>query len=115
MSFPRSISRDTACSALTTAYEVQFLDGRAYYRSSRPERHLLVESRIESVELLHLAASSPPEIAVARVPQVGVADRPELREWKVRKTPLARQILFYVAMALIPVVIFGLLLLIAKH
>jgi serine/threonine protein kinase len=47
--------------------------------------------------------------------QVGAADRPELREWKVRKTPLARQILFYVAMALIPVVIFGLLLLIAKH
>ncbi len=31
------------------------------------------------------------------------------------RTPLARQILFYVAMALIPVVIFGLLLLIAKH
>ena len=47
--------------------------------------------------------------------QVGVADRPELRDWKVRKTSLARQILFYVAMALIPVVIFGLLLLIAKH
>jgi serine/threonine-protein kinase len=47
--------------------------------------------------------------------QVGVAERPELRDWKIRKTPLARQILFYVAMALIPVVIFGLLLLIAKH
>jgi eukaryotic-like serine/threonine-protein kinase len=47
--------------------------------------------------------------------QVGVADRPELRDWKVRKTPLAKQILFYVAMALIPVVIFGLLLLIAKR
>jgi serine/threonine protein kinase len=47
--------------------------------------------------------------------QVGVADRAELRDWKVRKTPLARQILFYVAMALIPVVVFGLLLLIAKH
>jgi serine/threonine protein kinase len=47
--------------------------------------------------------------------QVGVADRPELRDWKVRKTPLVKQILFYVAMALIPVVIFGLLLLIAKH
>ena len=47
--------------------------------------------------------------------QVGVADRAELRDWKVRRTPLARQILFYVAMALIPVVIFGLLLLIAKH
>ena len=37
------------------------------------------------------------------------------RDWKVRRTPLARQILFYVAMALIPVVIFGLLLFIAKH
>ena len=47
--------------------------------------------------------------------QVGVAERAELRDWKIRKTPLARQILFYVAMALIPVVIFGLLLLIAKH
>jgi serine/threonine protein kinase len=47
--------------------------------------------------------------------QVGVADRAELRDWKVRKTPLVKQILFYVAMALIPVVIFGLLLLIAKH
>jgi len=47
--------------------------------------------------------------------QVGVADRAELHDWKVRKTPLAKQILFYVAMALIPVAIFGLLLLIAKH
>jgi eukaryotic-like serine/threonine-protein kinase len=47
--------------------------------------------------------------------QVGVADRAELRDWKVRKTPLVKQILFYVAMALIPVVIFGLLLLMAKR
>jgi eukaryotic-like serine/threonine-protein kinase len=47
--------------------------------------------------------------------QVGVAERAELRDWKIRKKPLAKQILFYVAMALIPVVIFGLLLLIAKH
>jgi serine/threonine protein kinase len=47
--------------------------------------------------------------------QVGVADRAELHDWKVRRTPLAKQILFYVAMALIPVAVFGLLLLIAKH
>jgi eukaryotic-like serine/threonine-protein kinase len=47
--------------------------------------------------------------------QVGVADRPEMRDWKIRKTGLAKKILFYVAMALIPVVVFGLLLLIAKH
>jgi len=47
--------------------------------------------------------------------QVGVADRPELREWKHRRTPWARRILFYVGLALIPVVIFGLLLLVARH
>jgi serine/threonine-protein kinase len=47
--------------------------------------------------------------------QVGVADRAELRDWKRRKTGLAKKILFYVAMALIPVVVFGLLLLSAKR
>ena len=47
--------------------------------------------------------------------QVGAADRPELRDWKVRKTPLQKQILFYVLLALIPVVIFGLLLYVARH
>src|SRR6266853_6905012 len=34
---------------------------------------------------------------------VGVADREELTNWKVRKRPRTRQILFYVALALIPV------------
>jgi serine/threonine-protein kinase len=47
--------------------------------------------------------------------QVGVADRPELRDWKRRRTPWARRILFYVMLALIPVVVFGLLLLVARH
>src|SRR6202042_227883 len=36
--------------------------------------------------------------------QVGVAERPELRNWKTRREPLARRILFYVMLALIPVV-----------
>lgn len=47
--------------------------------------------------------------------QVGVAERPELQDWKIRRTPWARRVLFYVVLALIPVVIFGLLLLVAKH
>jgi serine/threonine-protein kinase len=47
--------------------------------------------------------------------QVGVAERPELREWKKRKSPLLRRILFYVAMALIPIVVFTLLIWVAKH
>jgi serine/threonine protein kinase len=47
--------------------------------------------------------------------QVGVADRPEMREWKKRKASWPRTLLFYAAMAMIPVVIFGLLLYVARH
>jgi eukaryotic-like serine/threonine-protein kinase len=47
--------------------------------------------------------------------QVGIEDRPELRDWKKRREPVTRKILFYIMLALIPVVIFGLLLWVAKH
>ena len=47
--------------------------------------------------------------------KVGVAVRPELHNWKDRRTPRSRQILFYIALALIPIVIFALLLYVAKH
>ncbi len=47
--------------------------------------------------------------------QVEAADRAEMRDWKKRKTSLVGQVLFYAAMALIPIVIFGLLLLVARH
>jgi len=46
--------------------------------------------------------------------EVEVPDRPELRTWKKRKTPWLKRILFYVAMALIPIVVFGLLVLLAR-
>ena len=46
---------------------------------------------------------------------VGVEDRPELRDWKQRRTPWVRKILFYIMLAMIPVVIFGLLLYFAKR
>lgn len=50
--------------------------------------------------------------------QVGVADRAELRDWKTRRTPWVRRILFYIMLVMIPVVVFGLLFLFAhveKH
>ncbi len=47
--------------------------------------------------------------------EVGVAERAEMQNWRRRRTPVSRQILFYVAMALIPVVVFGLLLWVARH
>lgn len=47
--------------------------------------------------------------------QVGIAERQELTNWKKRKEPLGRKVLFYVAMALIPVVVLTLLFFIARH
>lgn len=47
--------------------------------------------------------------------QVGVAERPELRDWKRRRSPWTKQILFYVMLVMIPLVIFALLLWVAKH
>jgi serine/threonine protein kinase len=47
--------------------------------------------------------------------QVGVEDRPELRDWHKRKAHLPRRILYYSALALIPVVILLLMMLIARH
>ena len=44
-----------------------------------------------------------------------MADRAELRDWKKRRSPWLRQVLFYVMLALIPVVIFSLLLFFAKR
>ncbi|HKS95114.1 MAG TPA: serine/threonine-protein kinase [Terriglobia bacterium] len=47
--------------------------------------------------------------------QVGVAERPELRDWKRRRSPWPRRVAFYVILVLIPVIIFGLLLYVARH
>jgi serine/threonine protein kinase len=47
--------------------------------------------------------------------QVGVSERPELKDWKKRRTPWLKRILFYVGLALIPVVIFALLYLVARR
>jgi len=47
--------------------------------------------------------------------QVGVTDRPEFRNWKDRRTPWAKKALFYALIALIPIVILGLLLYVARH
>ena len=47
--------------------------------------------------------------------QVGVEDRPELRNWQKRKSHLLRKILYYGGLALIPVVILLLMVLVAHR
>jgi len=47
--------------------------------------------------------------------QVGVADRAELHDWRKKKSQLPQKILMYVGLALIPVIIFALLLWVARR
>jgi len=47
--------------------------------------------------------------------QVGVEDRVEIRDWNKRKSQLSRKILYYAALALIPVVILLFMVLVARH
>ena len=46
--------------------------------------------------------------------QVEVADRPELRDWQRQRTPWTQSLAFHGMLAMIPVVIFGLMLIIAR-
>ncbi len=55
------------------------------------------------------------ELDLEHPEKVGVADRPELTEWTKRRSPFWRRVLFYVALALIPVAVFGLMLFLAKQ
>jgi len=47
--------------------------------------------------------------------QVGAEDREELRNWQRRKSQLSRKILYYGALAMIPVAILALMMLVARH
>jgi serine/threonine protein kinase len=52
---------------------------------------------------------------LAHQDEVGVADRSELHDWKTRKSQWPRRVLGYTLVALVPVVIFGLLLWVARR
>jgi serine/threonine-protein kinase len=45
---------------------------------------------------------------------VGVADRPELHNWKKQRNAQSKKVWLYVALALLPVMIFVLMLLLAR-
>jgi serine/threonine-protein kinase len=55
------------------------------------------------------------QLDLEHLDQVGVEDRVELRNWQKRKSHLPRKILYFAALALIPVVILLLMLLVAHH
>ena len=90
-----------------------------------PPRELNPEISPQLQEIIYRAIERKPENRYAsarefahdlRNPsEVGVAERPEMRDWKIRRSPRGRQILFYIFLALIPVVIFGIMLFIAMY
>jgi len=90
-----------------------------------PPRELNPEISPELQEIIYRAMERDPknryatakEFAhdLAHPEQVGVEDREELHNWKQRRSPWLRKVLFYIGLALIPVVVFGLLLWVAKH
>ena len=47
--------------------------------------------------------------------EVGVAARPDAEQWKMRRSPERRRVILYAGLALIPIALFGLLLLVARH
>lgn len=61
--------------------------------------------------------SSANELAwdLAHMEQVAESNRPELTEWRKRRSPAWRRGLFYASVALLPVVVFGLLFYVSRH
>jgi serine/threonine protein kinase len=47
--------------------------------------------------------------------RVGIAERPDAERWQKRKSPERRRLLLYAALVLIPLVLFGLLLLVSRR
>lgn len=52
---------------------------------------------------------------LAHLNQIGVEDRDELKNWQRRKSQMSRKILYYGALAMIPVVVLLIMMLIARH
>jgi eukaryotic-like serine/threonine-protein kinase len=52
---------------------------------------------------------------LAHPEKVGIAERAEMKDWKRKRSPVMRRIAFYVMLALIPIVVFGLMLFIARQ
>jgi serine/threonine-protein kinase len=90
-----------------------------------PPRELNKEISPELQEVIYRALEREPQNRYStanefawdleHLDQVTVSDRTEMRDWKRRRTPWLKQILFYVSMALIPIVVFGVLFWIGKR
>ncbi len=90
-----------------------------------PPRELNSQISPELQEIIYRALERKPENRYAKASEfeydlrnqnsVGVSDRNELRSWKVRREAKSRVLLRYAAFALLPIVIFIMLLIVARQ
>jgi eukaryotic-like serine/threonine-protein kinase len=80
-----------------------------------PELQEIIYRAIERDPKNRYASAHEMALDLQHPDKVGVAERPELRDWKTRRTPWVQKLLFYIFLALIPVVIFGLMFYFARR
>ncbi|HEY4708990.1 MAG TPA: serine/threonine-protein kinase [Candidatus Acidoferrales bacterium] len=80
-----------------------------------PELQEIIYRAIERDPKNRYASAHEMALDLQHPEKVGVAERPELRDWKTRRTPWVQKLLFYIFLALIPVVIFGLMFYFARR
>jgi eukaryotic-like serine/threonine-protein kinase len=83
--------------------------------SISPELQEIIYRAIERDPKNRYASAHEMALDLQHPEKVGVAERLELRDWKTRRTPWVRRMLFYIMLALIPIVIFGLMFYFAKR
>ena len=82
--------------------------------SISPELQEIIYRAMEREPKNRYASAREMALDLRHPEKVGVSERPELHDWRKRRTPWLRKILFYIFIALIPVVIIGLMLLFVK-
>src|SRR6267142_3756296 len=80
-----------------------------------PELHEIIYRSLERDAKKRYASAREFALDLEHPEKVGVADRDELQNWRQRRSPVMRRVLFYIMLALIPVVVFGLMLFVAHH
>ncbi|MGB9067736.1 MAG: serine/threonine-protein kinase [Candidatus Acidiferrales bacterium] len=80
----------------------------------QPELQEIIYRAIERDPKNRYANAHEMKLDLEHPEKVGVSERPELHDWRKRRTPWLRRILFYIFLALIPIVIFGLMLFFVK-
>jgi serine/threonine-protein kinase len=83
--------------------------------SISPELQEIIYRAIERDPKNRYASAHEMALDLQHPEKVGAAERPELHDWKTRRTPWVRKLLFYIMLALIPIIIFGLMFYFARR